>query len=161
MDKNFDQWNVEKQKINASSRKVLYHPREIWWCSFGVNVGREQDGKGEHFRRPVIIIHGFNPDTFLGVALVGRKMQGKYYFPLGVIDDREASVSLSQVRIFDVKRLDEKIMMLDQALFEQLKSALQQTLFPENISLVAIPPGKGDDVEQAEAIVDNNIILPE
>jgi mRNA interferase MazF len=140
---------------------VLYNAREIWWCSFGVNVGHEQDGKGEHFRRPVIIIHGFNPVTFLGVALVGRKMQGKYYFPLGAIGDREASVNLSQVRIFDVKRLDEKIMMLDQAIFEQLKSALQQTLFPENISLDITPPEKGNDIEQAEAIVDINIILPE
>lgn len=100
----------------------------------------------------------FNADTFLGAALVGRRKEGKYYFPLGIVEDREASVNLSQVRIFDVKRLRNKIMTLDENPFQQLKSALQQALFEETRSPVTVLPLEGQSNDgQAEAV--HNSIL--
>src|SRR5580698_4222524 len=101
--KEFDRWNLEKQKIELNRRKP-YHEGEIWWCSFGINIGDEQEGVGQHFMRPVVILRKFNDNLFFGAALVGRKKEGEYFFSPGTIQDREATVVLSQVRTFDVKR---------------------------------------------------------
>lgn len=128
MEKDFDHWNESKKSINISEPPKFCYPREIWWCALGVNIGNEQDGTGNNFDRPVIIIKGFNEHIFFGAALTGSNKNGKYYFPLGIIEDREASVILSQVRSIDTRRLVKKMMTLDHELFKNLKSALQRTL---------------------------------
>lgn len=127
MKKDFDTWNGKKKSIQEEEENRRYHERDIWFCSLGVNVGFEQDGTGENFDRPVIIIKGFSADTFFAVALTGRKRDGKYYFFLGEIDGREASAVLSQVRILDTKRLVRKIGVLDKETFSKLKNALFET----------------------------------
>lgn len=109
--------------------RIFCHPREIWWCSLGVNVGFEQDGVGNNFERPVIVMQTFGKDTFFGAALTSRAKEGKYYFPIGVVGGKDASVILSQVRFIDAKRLINKIVTLDEENFEKLKSALRRTLF--------------------------------
>jgi mRNA interferase MazF len=129
MEKDFDGWNVEKQTLHANPAGIFCHPREIWWCALGVNIGSEQDGTGKNFDRPIIVIRGFNKDIFFGAALTGRKKQGKFYFPIGLIENREASVILSQIRIIDTKRLIRKMATMDEELFQKLKNALQRTLF--------------------------------
>lgn len=129
MKKDFDKWNDEKKKIQSESVAPFCHAREVWWCSLGVNVGFEQDGTGEHFDRPVVVIRGFNESVFFGVALTGRKRKGAYYFPVGRIEDREASAILSQVRLIDTKRLVRKITMLDETVFKELKEKLKKVLF--------------------------------
>lgn len=131
MEKDFDRWNREKKKIHGQLSAPFCHPREVWWCSVGVNIGFEQDGTGEHFDRPVVVIRGFNQNIFLGAALTRRKKSGKYYFHLGQIEGKDAFVVLSQVRLIDTKRLVRKITTLDQVLFKQLKNALQKALFGE------------------------------
>jgi mRNA interferase MazF len=128
MEKDFDRWNLEKKKIELNRRRH-YHEGEIWWCSFGVNIGDEQEGAGQHFMRPVVILKKFNENLFFGVALVGRKKEGDYFFSVGMIQDREASVVLSQVRTLDAKRLGMKIVGMDKTIFKNLKSALRRTLF--------------------------------
>ena len=94
MQKDFDQWNIEKKNIHAKKLAPFYNEREIWWCSLGVNVGFEQDGTGKNFDRLVAVIKGFNKETFFGVALTGKKKKGKYYFSVGKVDGREASAIL-------------------------------------------------------------------
>jgi mRNA-degrading endonuclease toxin of MazEF toxin-antitoxin module len=128
--KDFDKWGRKKKEIHAAADRPFYHAREIWWCAVGVNIGNEIDGTGKHHDRPVIVIRPFNAETFLGVALTGHPRTGKYYFPLGVVADREAVANLSQVRLFDSKRLIRKIGMLDERTFRQLAKALALTLFP-------------------------------
>lgn len=129
MQKEFDRWNGKKKKIHDEEQPRRYHERDIWFCSLGVNVGFEQDGTGSNFDRPVVIIKGFSADTCFAVALTGHKREGKYYFPVGKVEDREASAVLSQVRIIDTKRLIRKIGVLNKQSFEELKKALQKVLF--------------------------------
>jgi mRNA interferase MazF len=160
VEKDFEKWNMEKQKLEAHPREKFCYPREIWWCAFGVNIGREQDGKGMHFERPVLILRGFNVDSFFGVALTSQEKKGEYYFPIGVVAGKAALANLSQVRIFDVKRLRLKIMTLDIATFEQVKSACRQTLFPDSFPEIG-SHAELNDPGEAEALVDNNIILSE
>ena len=94
----------------------------------GVNVGFEQDGTGEHFDRPVVVIRGFNQNIFFGVALTQRKKSGKYYFHLGPIEGKDAFAILSQVRLIDTKRLDQHITILNQDKFEITRKAVKDLL---------------------------------
>ena len=45
MEKDFDKWFVVKKQIHSMGGRVFAHPREIWWCALGANIGYEQDGK--------------------------------------------------------------------------------------------------------------------
>ena len=132
MEKEFDRWNSEKKAIHQASAAPFYHEREVWWCALGVNVGFEQDGTGEKHDRPVVVIKGFNKNTFLGVALTGREKKGSYYFYLGKIESRDATANLSQLRLLDTKRLIRKIETLDEDKFVKLKEALQKTIFGDS-----------------------------
>lgn len=129
MEKEFDAWNVRKQSLNKERIDKFCHPREIWWCTLGVNIGFEQDGTGRNFARPFVIVRGFNESIFWGAALTTREKAGKYYFPIGLVERKNASVILSQIRLFDARRLVRKIATLDGETFEKLKNALQRALF--------------------------------
>ncbi len=130
MNKDFDAWNTEKKVIHRQEAGLFCHPREIWWCSLGTNIGFEQDGTGKKFDRPVLVFRGFNERIFLGIALTGKKKEGKYYFHLGKVGGRDASAVLSQIRLIDTKRLVRKVMTLDDAVFGNLEDALKKVLFP-------------------------------
>ena len=130
MQKNFDRWNGRKKRIDAGANRPFYHPREIWWCSVGVNVGNELDGTGKQHDRPVLVIRPFNAETFFGICLVGHARSGRYYFSIGQVLDREAVANLSQARLFDTKRLVRKIGTIEEDTFRQLSKALALTLFP-------------------------------
>ena len=127
--KDFDGWNKEKKQLHEKLLGLFYHEREIWWCSLGVNVGYEQDGTGSNYDRPVLVVRGFSPHTFFGVALTGHKKEGKWYVYLGKIEEVDASVVLSQARTIDTRRLVRKMETLDEKTFEKVCVALQHTLF--------------------------------
>lgn len=127
--KDFDTWNIYKKNIEENSKSRFYHAREIWWCSMGFNIGKEQDGTGRNFDRPVVVIKGFNKDVFFGVSLTGKEKHGKFYFYLGKIGNKDSSAVLSQVRLFDTKRLIRKVGVLDYKTFENLKARLALVLF--------------------------------
>lgn len=130
MQKDFDKWSLEKKHIQADGKAPFYHEREVWWCALGTNIGFEQDGTGKNYDRPVVILRGFNKNVFFGVALTGRKREGNFYHYLGLIEERDASAVLSQVRLCDSKRLVRKITTLDESTFEKLQKAVKATLFP-------------------------------
>ncbi|MFA7252421.1 MAG: type II toxin-antitoxin system PemK/MazF family toxin [Candidatus Paceibacterota bacterium] len=129
MEKDFDKWNDEKKLLHLSGDSPFYSKREIWWCALGVNIGFEQDGTGVNFDRPVLVIKGFNKNTFLGLALTGRKKAGEYYFYLGKVDNVDSTANLSQIKIIDTKRLIRKIETLDEMTFIRLQDSLKKVIF--------------------------------
>ncbi len=40
------------------------------WCSIGINVGDEEDGKNELYERPVLVIKKFNASAANMIILV-------------------------------------------------------------------------------------------
>ena len=78
MDKDFDRWNKEKKRTHHEGKQKLCHEREIWWCTFGINIGREQDGRGDNFERPVVILKKLSPDTFVALPLSTKKRLVKF-----------------------------------------------------------------------------------
>ncbi|MCB9811044.1 MAG: hypothetical protein H6779_04545 [Candidatus Nomurabacteria bacterium] len=54
--KDFKKWNIIKTKLDAKTSHRTFKERDIWWCSLGVNVGHEENGKGGVFNRPVLVV---------------------------------------------------------------------------------------------------------
>ena len=129
MKKDFQRWTTKKEVLNDTKGTALFHEREVWWCALGANIGFEQDGGQEDFERPVVILKKFNLDACLIVPITGRPKVGKYYFPVGRIEDREAVAVLSQVRFIDRKRLENKICTLDENVFRSLVQSVIRASF--------------------------------
>jgi mRNA interferase MazF len=61
MEKDYKNWMPIKSEINNGERFPKgIKEREIWICNLGDNVGFEEDGKGNDFTRPVLILKVFN-----------------------------------------------------------------------------------------------------
>ena len=93
----------------------------------GVNIGHEMDGKNQFYNRPVLIVRKFNPHIFFGVPLTTKIKPNPYYFPIR-FKDREQCVMLSQLRLWDGKRLKHKMGQLPDDQFETVKKALRGLL---------------------------------
>ena len=106
--KDFDQWNSLKKKIHNTGNIKYYRPRDIWWCSLGINIGSEQDGSGGSKQRPVVIIKDFGT-TCLVIPLTTSYQVHKYRFSIGVVDGKQSKAKLSQLRLIDARRLTTKI----------------------------------------------------
>ena len=128
MKKDFSKWHKVKTEIDHLETRLFYHEREVWWCSLGMNVGFEQDGKGMDFTRPMLIIKGFSREVFLCIPLTTKLKTGKYYYPISLGDEIERKAILSQIRLVDSKRLQEKIMTLDEDQFQAIKKAIIKLL---------------------------------
>ncbi len=127
--KDFQKWHYKKpilQERNIS--EVFFHEREIWWCALGVNIGFEQDGKGEEFRRPILILKKFNQYVFLAIPLTTKNKEGKYYVDCDLGDSVTRKVIISQLRLIDSKRLIDKMSTLKKVEFEKIRKAVKDML---------------------------------
>lgn len=125
MSKNFDKWNKEKKELNEKIVKLYYHPREIWWCYLGLNIGTEQDGNNKKFLRPVVVVRAFGPNICLVIPLTTSTKKHPLRIPIGKIKEKEAMAILSQIKVIDTKRLLEKIDFVEKEVFERLRKAVK------------------------------------
>jgi mRNA interferase MazF len=134
MKKDYKTWTPIKKTLNNTDEpRLFFHEREIWYCHLGENVGFEQDGRGDQFLRPVVIIRKFNNDVFWGVPLTRTKKDLPFYFPFIIQSDTEAHVEkstavLSQVRLIDAKRLRRMIGYISEKDIVLLKKKLKALL---------------------------------
>ena len=127
LDKIYDDWNKVKKNIAKSEEKVFFKERDIFWISIGENVGFEQNGKGDVFSRPVLIVRKFSKSIFFGVPLSTKIKEGSFFFEFD-LDNNKSNALLVQGRIFDVKRLENKIGMINKNDFLRLKEKLKKLL---------------------------------
>ncbi|MDP3646386.1 MAG: type II toxin-antitoxin system PemK/MazF family toxin [bacterium] len=142
MQKDFDQWSGKKKSLHErrDTDHLYFRERDIWWCSLGVNVGFEQDGKGESSQRPVLVLRKFNRHVMLVLPLTTRsKPNNKYYISFIGPDGLERSAVLSQIRLIDIRRLNEHLFMLDEETFMRIKKATLDVIADRFLEL---PPRK-------------------
>ena len=77
----------------------------------------------------MVILKKFNLDACLIVPLTARPKKGKYYLPIGRIEQRDAVAVLSQVRFIDRRRLTNKICTLDEDVYRTLATAVVSASF--------------------------------
>ncbi len=127
MHKNFDQWNEAKKGVDKElNRPFSCHEGDIWWCNLGLNIGNEQNGCGNQFERPILILKAFSLNTFLAVPLTTSEQKHKYRFDIGIINNKKAKAIISQVKVLDTKRLAEIICSLDSKIFYQIRKTVRE-----------------------------------
>jgi len=98
--KDFDKWNELKKKLHESMGDTgSFEEGQIWWCSIGLNIGSEQDGKNDLFERPVLVLKKFNNKIAFITPLTSVLKHNPYHY---VLDNN--SVILSQARLVSSQR---------------------------------------------------------
>lgn len=127
MNKDFEGWRKIKQSLDERSEFPTYQQRDIWWCSIGVNIGHEMDGKNEFFNRPVLVVRKFNKHIFLGVPLTTKIKENPYYVRIAV-HEREQCAMISQLRLYESKRLTRQLGKMDKSDFEKIRRAIKEMI---------------------------------
>lgn len=116
MDKDFAGWHRLKVHLNGQNEFPSIRQRDIWWCSVGINIGHEVDGKSALYSRPVLIVRKFNQYLFLGVPLT-TKIKENLYYHLIHFQGRQQCVMLSQLRLWEGRRLTRKLGLCQALIF--------------------------------------------
>ena len=127
-DKPFVAWCDVKQELHyKESTPKFFEQRQVWWCSLGVNIGHEEDGKGEEMVRPVVILRKFNTHLFLAVPLTTKVKENPYYVPI-VFKEREQAVMVSHLHALSARRLQRRMGKLSVGDYLKVKAAVQRLL---------------------------------
>lgn len=125
--KNYDEWNILKKKINYY--RNLNHPkiREIWWVNLGLNIGTEIYGKGLKYVRPVLVIK-VNDNNFIGLPLSSKIRKDHGRITIKTFDNVYHSVILNQIKVFDNKRLVNRKYTLSKNMFKKIIRRLRNMI---------------------------------
>jgi mRNA interferase MazF len=91
-------------------------------------VGDEQDGKGESFSRPILILKKFNQYVFWAIPLSSKLKKNKYYIPCKGSDGETRAAIISQLRLVSAKRLTNKIGFAEKNSIGEIKKAIKNLL---------------------------------
>lgn len=91
-------------------------------------MGSEQDGTGNSFDRPILILKGFSKHTCLIAPLTSSPEKHKMRIPIGKVQEKDSSVILSQMRVIDTKRLIYKVSFLDKSIFDKITKTVKGML---------------------------------
>ena len=127
MSKRFQEWFILKSKLNSFSREAapLFKEAEIWWCSFGENIGSEENGKDAEFLRPVIIYKKFDRFTFLGIPLTSQTKEGSWYVSIR-FQKQDQTVIVNQIRSLSVRRLRYYMGVIDETDYIKVKTGFSR-----------------------------------
>lgn len=131
MQDNYDKWNEIKKEINEEVKYRNFKEREIFYLKMGENIGFEQNGKGNNFVRPIIILKKFNKDMFFGIPLSSQIKNGIFYYKFEFIKNNHISTNialLSQLKLYSSKRLLNKIGMINKDDFSEIKLKLKELI---------------------------------
>ncbi len=126
-EKDFDNWASLKKRLHDRPGTAYAHPREVWWCSIGTNVGAEMDGKNENFERPVLVLRVYNKETLLVLPMTTKEKHDPFHHRVH-FDSRDVWISLTQVRLVSNRRLIRKVDTLSVDQLEEVRNALIRCL---------------------------------
>lgn len=106
MDQEFDRWNETKKELDKTDNKPTLFPKEgeVWMCSIGKNIGFEQNGAGDSFSRPVLVIKKFNNKMFWVVPLSTKQKPLDFYYNFSDPKHQRVAAVLAQLRLVSIKR---------------------------------------------------------
>ena len=125
----YDEWNERKKFIafDEKTEKIYFREGDIWWCSLGLNIATETYGKGESFRRPVLVIRKLSHDTCLAIPLTSREKNGSWFVEITLGGERKWAM-LYQIRMIHKKRFQRKMGELDDKDIAKVKEKLKALL---------------------------------
>ncbi len=109
--KPFDEWNTLKKELHNRGDGPRVKQREIWWCSLGVNIGSEIDGKNGSQERPVLVLKKLS-QTMVYVLPVTSKVKDVYYHKEISGGVSPQAVVINQGRAVDTRRFLRRVHIL-------------------------------------------------
>lgn len=128
MHKDFDQWFKIKSKLEERNCSILFKEGEVWWCSIGVNTKQESCGKGNEFRRPVLILKRLPRELCIVIPSTSKTKSGSWFYRL-IITNFNTTLQLHQIKCISSARLASRISSLNPKDFEPIKRRLKSFLF--------------------------------
>jgi mRNA-degrading endonuclease toxin of MazEF toxin-antitoxin module len=121
--KNFDSWNDLKKVVDNSDNKILFKEGEVWWVTLGLNIGDESYGKGENFRRPVIVFRKLSATSCICIPLTSKEKNGSWYYSFEA-DGVKRCAMMHQMRMLSTKRFENRMLTISESDFLELKNAV-------------------------------------
>ena len=132
MDK-FDKWCETKKELNKKEKTIGIKERDIVFVYMGKNIGFEQNGKGDKFLRPVVVLKVFNRYLFFGVPLTSKIKKGSFFETIEFTHKNKTyknSAILIQSKVFDIRRTLYKKGMIRKEDFKSLQDKILNLLTP-------------------------------
>ena len=128
--KEYDIWNELKKAIQSEISEPDYFPQEgeVWMSSIGKNIGYEQNGSGDNFSRPLLVVKRFNNHMFWCIPLSTKQKKFDFYFNFTDPNNEKVSVILAQMKLVSVKRLKRKLYAIPQNILAEIKEKLKKFL---------------------------------
>ncbi|OGL99641.1 hypothetical protein A2318_01535 [Candidatus Uhrbacteria bacterium RIFOXYB2_FULL_45_11] len=126
----FDSWNILKKQIDSETNPPNLFPKEgeIWMSYLGKNIGFEQNGGGDSFSRPVVIVKKFNNQMFWSIPLSTKQKRLDFYFNYIDPNMQHVSAILAQMKLISVKRLKRKLYEMNPNQLIKMKQQLKSFL---------------------------------
>ena len=132
----FDEWNIVKKKTQKTKRVLTLRQREVWWAKLGQNIGSEEYGKNSNFTRPVVVIKRLTRDLVLIVPTTTKIKEDNDYFHTVSFFEKikqqniKVSVMLLQLRVISIKRVLNKIGIINKEEFKTIQEKLVKIVGP-------------------------------
>jgi mRNA interferase MazF len=126
MKQEFDSWNNVKKKVEMDIKEQEKFPQEgeVRICFVGKNIGCEQNGGGDNFSRPVVVIKKFNNKMFWVVPLSTKQKKFDFYYNFD-LNSKKISAILAQLKLMSIKRLERKMGNIEKENLLKIKSKLR------------------------------------
>jgi mRNA-degrading endonuclease toxin of MazEF toxin-antitoxin module len=123
MIKEFLGWINLKEKLHdKESIPPLVAERDLWWVSFGENIGSEINGKSGFFSRPGLVLKKLSHGFYLVAPTTTQKKTGSWYVEISH-GGKPAYICLHQIRTIDYRRLSSRLGQVDGNDFDKVKGA--------------------------------------
>ena len=125
--KEFDRWNEIKKRLDAPAPIPAAFPKsgEVWMCTLGKNLGREQNGGPYDFSRPVLVVKKFNNEMFWVVPLSTKQKPLDFYFNYEDPNGMRVAAVLAQLRLVSINRFRRDVYVLPAALMREVRLRLR------------------------------------
>lgn len=106
-------WIALKERLHSTNhRPPFVSKRDLWWISFGENIGSEINGKNKHFTRPGLVLKKLAHGFYLVAPTTTKHHEGSWYVAVRLGKVREY-VCLHQIRVVDYRRIYSKLGQID------------------------------------------------
>lgn len=120
MSKDYDSWNILKQRLNFYKNTFKPRTGEVCLCSLGLNVEFESNGKNKNFARPVLVIKSYGKSGAIVLPLTSKRKEDLFHFKL----KKGSFVKLTQIKFVDAKRFKRSLYKIDTKLLNEVRTKL-------------------------------------
>jgi mRNA interferase MazF len=123
MIKRFFEWFLLTERFHGRlMAPPLVSERDLWWISFGENIGTEINGKSDTFSRPGIILKKISRESYLVAPTTSQNKIGTWYIQIQH-NEKFICICLHQIRVIDYRRILNRIGVVDEDDFKRIKEA--------------------------------------